>query len=111
MSAATQYTFTAAGTSPSFAAGITSISSADSAVSDNQSWHLFISGTFGAAGALQAEYSPDSTSVSDASSRWFAPASLLTAAGGDTWFQAKVEKFRYVFTGGDGTTSVIAEIV
>ena len=76
-----------------------------------KAWHLYVSGTFGAAGALQVQYSPDSDNVTDAASRWFAPTLLKLTAGGDTWFEAKFRKLRYVFTGGDGTTSVIAEIV
>lgn len=76
-----------------------------------QDWHLFVSGTFGAAGALQVQYSPDGSNVTDGNARWFAPTALLLTAGGDTWFQARFRRLRFVFTGGNGTTSVTAEVV
>ena len=76
-----------------------------------QAWHLFVNGTFGAGGSLAVQYSPDSSVVTDATSRWFVPTILTMTAGGDTWFQARFRKVRFVFTGGDGTTNLTAEIV
>lgn len=98
-------TFTTAATSPSFAP------SDPGNHWQKQDWHLYVSGTFGAAGALQVQYSPDSSNVSDASSRWFSPTALLITTAGDTWFEARFRKLRFVFTGGDGTTNVVAEVV
>lgn len=76
-----------------------------------QAWHAFVSGTFGAGGAVQIEYSPDGPGVTDAAARWFAPLVLLFSAGGDTWFEARFRRIRARVTGGDGTTNLIVEIV
>lgn len=100
-----KYNFTAAATSPSFAP------SDPGSHWQGQAWHAYVNGTFGAAGALQIQYSPDSSNVSDGSSRWFAPSALLFNSGGDVWFEARFRKLRFVFTGGDGTTNVTVEVV
>ena len=100
-------TITAAGTYPTQSFAVSNPGNK----TESQNWHLFVNGTFGASGALQVQYSPDIVQVADANSRWFAPAALLLTAGGDTWFQARFRKLRFVFTGGDGTTNVTAEIV
>lgn len=73
------------------------------------SWHAFVSGTFGGA-TLQISYSPDTIDTSDANSTWFAPVALAFTSGGDTFFQARPRKFRVATTGGNGTTSVNVEI-
>lgn len=74
-------------------------------------WHLYVSGTFGAGGSLSVQYSPDPKEIVDANSRWFAPAALTVTAAGDTYFTARFRKLRFVFTGGDGTTNLIGEVV
>jgi hypothetical protein len=101
-----RFTFTGAGptTAPSQALPPLELGS-------SESWHLYVSGTFGAAGAVAVQYSPDPPTVTDAASRWFAPAVLALSAGGDSWFQARFRKIRAVFTGGDGTTAVVVEVV
>jgi hypothetical protein len=101
-----RFTFTGAGptTAPSQALPPLQLGS-------SESWHLYVSGVFGAAGAVAVQYSPDIASVTDAASRWFAPAALSLTAGGDTWFQARFRKLRVLFTGGDSTTAVVVEIV
>lgn len=76
-----------------------------------QAWHAYISGTFGAAGSLQVQYSPDPSSVVDASSRWFSPSTLAFTAAGSLWFNARFRKLRFVFTNGDSTTNLVAEVV
>ena len=63
------------------------------------------------AGAVQLEYSPDPTTVADASSRWFLPAALSVNAAKDVYFTARPRKLRAVLTGGDSTTALIAEVV
>jgi len=87
------------------------------------SWHAYIlgldfksggsggTGTFGAAGQVQIQLSPDGIEVPDANSRWTSPLNLKFTAAGDVFFQAKFRKARAVFTGGDGTTSLSVEIV
>lgn len=81
-----------------------------------KAWHLYISGTTGgAAGTVQIQYSPDGPEVTDAGSRWFAPAVLGNAGTGsipyDAWFQARFRKIRAVTTGGDGSMNLVVEIV
>ena len=97
--------FTAAGVSPSF------FPTDPGNHFQVQAWHLYISGTMGAAGSLQVQYSPDGANVTDAAARWFAPAALQASAVGDTWFEARFRRLRFVFTGGDGTTNLVAEVV
>lgn len=74
-------------------------------------WHLYTDGVFGAAGSLAVQYSPDDKSVPDASSRWHAPATLTVTTVTDVVFTARFRKLRFVFTGGDGTTNLTAEVV
>ena len=92
--------------------------SASFAISDpgshwqTQAWNLYVSGTPGAAGSLQVQGSPDFREIPDASSRWFSMLTTpVTTAPAQQWFQARMRKVRFAFTGGDGTTNLIVEIV
>lgn len=77
----------------------------------NQAWQLYVSGTPGAAGSLQVQVSPDMRELSDAASRWFNLGTAVTTVPTMTYIQARFRKLRFAFTGGDGTTSLTAEIV
>lgn len=76
-----------------------------------QAWHAYVSGTFGSGGNVQVQYSPDPSSVTDASSRWFSPTALAFTSAGSLWFNARFRKLRFVLTGGDGTTNLVVEVV
>jgi hypothetical protein len=102
-----QFTFTGTGTPTTPSQGVP----APTTEGTNRDWHLFVSGTFGAAGAVAVQYSPDPTTVADASSRWFSPAALSVNAAKDVYFTARPRKLRAVLTGGDSTTALIAEVV
>lgn len=77
----------------------------------SQNWELYVSGTMGASGSLQLQTSPDPPVIADASSRWFNQGTAVTAVGTPVWFQARFRKIRFAFTGGDGTTNLIVELV
>lgn len=75
-------------------------------------WHLYATGTFGAnTPSVQLQLSPDDAFTTDANSRWASPAALKLSAPGDQFFQARFRKVRVNFTGGDGTTSILVEVV
>jgi len=76
-----------------------------------QNWTLYVSGTFGATGSLQLQVSPDPRETTDANSRWFNQGAAITTLGAPTQMALRFRKLRYVFTGGDGTTSLVAEVV
>lgn len=78
---------------------------------EHQNWQLYISGTYGAAGAVQVQISPDSRQVSDANARWFSPTDLHYTLTGAFWFQARFRRLRFTFSNGDGTTALVAEVV
>jgi hypothetical protein len=103
-----RYTFTGAGpTTP-----------ASFAVTDpgshwqQQNWTLYVSGTLGATGSLQVQVSPDARETPDASSRWFNQGAAIAAIpAGPTQISLRFRKLRFAFTGGDGTTNLVAEVV
>ena len=77
-----------------------------------QAWTLYVSGTFGAAGSVQSQVSPDSRETTDASSRWFNLGAAVTAVTANpVSVNVRFRKIRFALTGGDGTTSIVAEIV
>lgn len=84
-----------------------SVAPADAGSLNQQSaWHAYLSGTFGG-GTVQITYSPDPPSVSDAASRWFAPAALGFTGGGDVWFQARFQKIRVSMTGSTSPNAIV----
>lgn len=78
---------------------------------EDKKWHAYVSGVFGAGGALQVQFSPDPDYVTDSLKRWFSSGSLNFTDQDAVLFEARARSFRFVFTGGDTTTNIIAEIV
>ena len=76
-----------------------------------QSWTLYVSGTPGATGSMQLQVSPDMAELPDAQCRWFNSGTAVTTAPTVTNFVGRFRKVRFAFTGGDGTTNLIAEVV
>jgi hypothetical protein len=82
---------------------------------------FYLSGTLGAGGTVQVQYSPDpwlqtaggagsiDNGVADASSRWFVGATLSSLTPGFITVTDIFRKVRGVVTAGDGTTSLTLE--
>lgn len=77
----------------------------------NVGLHAYYWGTFGAAGSIAIEYSPDLPNIADGSSNWFRPTALTVSTKSDVYFLARFNKIRAVLaSGGDGTTSVNVQV-
>lgn len=75
-------------------------------------FQAFVSGTVGGSTPkVQFQYSPDPISLADGSSRWSSPTALAFTTATDALVQFRARKVRAVFTGGDGTTAITAELL
>ena len=73
-------------------------------------WTVAVSGTFGAAGSVQVEYSGDGLGVPDSLSNWVSPSTWTFTSAGGAWLQTNFKKLRVVITGGDSTTNINVKV-